>query len=214
LCIAKSIGGGIPMSVVAYRDDLVPSLPTGFHLGTYRANPLALAVGTELLRVLQDGDLLAQTAHRGARVVERFRAFGEGHPSIGDVRGRGFMIGVEFVRDRTSRRPWGERARSMRAALFARGLLMHTAGAWDQVLRFMAPLTIEEGLLERGLEAFEDALEELDGLGEAVGSPTGPSTRPMPHISTGQPPHGGPGIGPPLGPPPPEPRPFGDAPSE
>ncbi len=202
LCIAKTIGGGIPLSVVAYRDDLVPSLPRGFHLGTYRANPLALAVGTEVLGLLDDEEMLARTARRGARVVDRFRAFAERHPSIGDVRGRGFMIGVEFVEDRASRRAWGERARAMRAALFARGLLMHTAGAWDQVLRFMAPLTIEEVLLERGLGAFEDALEELDGPGEG---PL-PTARPPTRGPVGWVPPGGPGEGAPAGPRPPTPR--------
>ncbi len=163
LCIAKTIGGGIPISVVAYRDDLVPELPRGFHLGTYRGNPLGLAVGTEVLKVLREGDLVAKTAHRGAAVMERFRSMGKEHPSIGDVRGKGFMIGVEFVQDRKTKLAWGERAKALRSALFARGLLMHTSGAWDQVLRFMSPLVIEDELLERGLMTFEDALESLDG---------------------------------------------------
>ncbi len=162
LCIAKSIGGGIPVSMVAYRDDLVKELPRGFHIGTFRGNPLALAAGTEVLKVLKEGDLLERTRRRGAALVERFRGFSRGHPTIGDVRGKGFMIGVEFVRDPATRAAWGERAKAMRSALFARGVLMHTAGAWDQVLRFMAPLTIEDELLERGLTAFEDALESLD----------------------------------------------------
>jgi 4-aminobutyrate aminotransferase-like enzyme len=170
LCIAKTIGGGIPVSMVAYRSDLVPELPRGFHLGTYRGNPLALAVGTEVLKVLKEGDLLERTRHRGAALVERFRGMSQRHPAIGDVRGRGFMIGVEFVQDPATRAPWGERAKAMRSALFARGVLMHTSGAWDQVLRFMSPLVIEDELLERGLVAFEDALESRDGVSLARGA--------------------------------------------
>jgi 4-aminobutyrate aminotransferase-like enzyme len=180
LCIAKSIGGGLPLSVVAYRSDLVRELPRGFHLGTFRANPLALAVGAEALGLLSGGDLLERTRHRGARVVERLRGLAEGHPTLGDVRGRGFMIGAEFVRDRATRKAWGERASAMRASLLARGVLMHTAGSWDQVLRFMAPLVIEDELLERGLLAFEEALDSLETMpaqGRAVG-PAGP------HVST------------------------------
>ncbi len=176
ICIAKSIGGRLPLSVVAYRDGVVPELPRGFHLGTFRANPLALAVGAEAVKLLGDEELLARTRHRGARTIERFRAIGERHPALGDVRGRGFMIGAEFVHDRASRRPWGERAQAMRAALLARGVLMHTAGAWDQVLRFMAPLVIEDELLERGLGAFEEALESLDATPEPARS-GGPSRR-------------------------------------
>jgi len=180
LCIAKTIGGGIPLSVVAYRDDLVPELPRGFHLGTYRANPLALAVGAETLRVLGEGDLLDRTRHRGARILERLHHLAGRHPSLGSVRGRGFMIGAEFVRNPTTRDPWGDRAKAMRSALLARGVLMHTAGAWDQVLRFMAPLIIEDELLERGLEAFEESLESLETTpesGRTVG-PAGPRSSP------------------------------------
>ncbi|MGI0130837.1 MAG: aspartate aminotransferase family protein [Thermoplasmata archaeon] len=177
LCIAKSIGGGIPLSMVAYRDDLVKELPRGFHLGTFRGNPLALAAGTEVIRVLKEGDLLERTRHRGAAVVERFRSIGHGHPTIGNVRGRGFMVGVEFVHDPATRAAWGERSKAMRSALFARGVLMHTCGSWDQVLRFMAPLVIEEELLERGFVAFEDALESLDSA---------PSTRRAMPVRTGR----------------------------
>ena len=178
LCIAKTIGGGIPVSVVAYRDDLVPELPRGFHLGTYRGNPLGLAVGTEVLKVLREGDLISKTAHRGAAVLERFRSMADRHPSIGNVRGKGFMIGVEFVKDRKTKLAWGDRAKALRSALFARGVLMHTSGAWDQVMRFMSPLVIEDELLERGLMTFEDALESLDGAGETATSRRGVKTTP------------------------------------
>jgi 4-aminobutyrate aminotransferase len=167
LCMAKTIGGGIPLAVVAYRDDLVKTLPRGFHLGTFRANPLALAAGAATLKVLRESDLIERTRQRGPAVLDRFRSIGERHPTIGQVRGRGFMVGVEFVHDRTSRLAWGERARAMRSALFSRGVLMHTCGAWDQVLRFMAPLVIEDELLERGYAAFEDALDSLETGPEA-----------------------------------------------
>ncbi len=211
LCIAKTIGGGIPLSVVAYRADLVPELPRGFHIGTYRGNPLALAVGTEVLRVLREGDLLARTARRGAAVVERFRAMGERHPSIGNVRGKGFMIGVEFVQNRATRLPWGDRAKAMRSALFARGVLMHTAGAWDQVLRFMAPLVIEDELLERGLAAFEDSLLTLDGA--AGESPRGRAIPHAPPVAGWRPP-GAPGLGHPTPPGTPGPHPIPGADDE
>ena len=180
LCIAKTIGGGLPLSVVAYRGDLVGELPRGFHLGTFRGNPLALAVGAETLQLLGEGDLLERTRRRGSQVVERLQGLAARHPSLGDVRGRGFMIGAEFVRDRKSREAWGERAKAMRAALLARGVLMHTAGSWDQVLRFMAPLVIEDELLERGLMAFEEALESLETGPELrhASGPAGPKGTP------------------------------------
>ncbi len=173
LCIAKTIGGGLPLSVVAYRDDLVKELPRGFHLGTYRGNPLALAVGAETLKILKEGDLLERTRRRGGNLIERFRTMADGHPSIGSVRGKGFMIGVEFVHDRVGRKAWGDRAKAMRSALLARGVLMHTCGSWEQVLRFMSPLVIEDELLERGLQAFDEALDSLEIAPESP-RPKGP----------------------------------------
>lgn len=162
LCSAKTLGGGLPLSVVAYRDDLSPPLTPGFHLGTYRGNPLALAAGTAVLKVLQEEDWVARTARRGPGLLERFREMAARHPSIGHVRGRGFMVGVEFVKDTAAKTPWPERAKAMRHELFVRGVMMHTCGAYDHVLRFMAPLTIEEELLERGLLVFEEAITALD----------------------------------------------------
>jgi 4-aminobutyrate aminotransferase len=156
--IAKSIGGGIPLSLIAYRDDLVKELPPGFHMGTFRANPLALAAGTEVLKVLRDEDWLARSARRGEKVQERFRAVAATHPSIGHVRGKGFMIGVELVRDPRQRTPWADGAKRLRHELFQRGVIMYTCGSFDNVLRFVSPLTIEDPLLERGLDVFEDAV--------------------------------------------------------
>jgi Aminotransferase class-III len=78
------------------------------------------------------------------------------------VRGKGFMIGVEFVKDAVRKTPWDDRAKAMRRELFVNGLLMHTCGSYDNALRFMAPLTIEDPLLERGLAVFEQALSNLD----------------------------------------------------
>jgi len=164
LCIAKTIGGGLPLSLVAYREDLAPSLPPGFHLGTFRGNALALALGTEVLKVLREDDWPARTATRGRALLERFRAIGARHASVGNVRGRGFMIGVEFVHDPATRRPWGDRARALRRELFLHGVLMHTCGPYDQVLRFMGPLIIEEELLERGLAIFDESLAGLEGV--------------------------------------------------
>jgi 2,4-diaminobutyrate 4-transaminase len=186
ICIAKTIGGGIPAAVVAYRSDLVKELPRGFHLGTYRGNPLALAVGTEVLKILRDEPWVSLAARRGEQVQARFREYARTHPSIGDVRGKGFMIGVEFVKDAARKTPWDERAKAMRSELFQNGVLMHTCGSYDNALRFMAPLTIEDPLLERGLAVFEQALSNLDSapmekspVPPASSSPARPRPEPL-----------------------------------
>jgi 2,4-diaminobutyrate 4-transaminase len=163
LCVAKSIGGGLPLGLIAYRPDLGKELPPGFHLGTFRANALALAAGTETLRVLREEEWIARAAKRGAVLVDRFREMQGTHPMLGDVRGRGFMIGLEFIQNPKTRQPWGDRAKAIRHELLQRGVLMHTCGSFDQTLRFMAPLVIEDELLDRGVAAFDEALSALDG---------------------------------------------------
>jgi 4-aminobutyrate aminotransferase-like enzyme len=162
LCVAKTIGGGIPLSLVVYRDDLGKPLPPGFHLGTYRGNPLGLAVGAESIRQLRRGPWVDGARTRGARLLERFREVAERHPSIGEVRGRGFMLATEYVTDRAKRTPAADRAKAMRAGMFQRGVMMHTCGGFDNVQRFIAPLTIEDELLERGVAVYEDTLTELE----------------------------------------------------
>jgi 4-aminobutyrate aminotransferase-like enzyme len=196
LCVAKSIGGGLPVSMVAYRDDLVKSLPPGFHLGTYRGNPLGLAVGTAVLGVLTSTNVIANADRKGRKVLERFRAVQSTDPSIGEVRGRGCMIGVEFVQSLSDKQPWTDRAKAMRHELFERGVLMHTCGGYDHVLRFMAPLTIEDELLERGLARFAEASAALSATPPApsrVASPVAgprpvpPPTFPHPPLTPGPP---------------------------
>jgi 4-aminobutyrate aminotransferase-like enzyme len=202
LCSAKSIGGGIPLAVVAYRDDLGRELPPGFHLGTYRGNPLGMAVGAETLRVLRDEDWIATTARRGGTVLKRFASIARDHASIGDVRGKGFMIGIELVQDPATRKPATDAARALKRELLNRGVLMHTCGSHDQVMRFMSPLVIEDELLERGLDTFEQAIEALDpSVAPPTASPRrakpipGPRPPPMPGLSP--PPHPAPAPPPP-----------------
>lgn len=192
LCIAKTIGGGIPISMVAYRSDLGKALPAGFHLGTYRGNPLALAVGTEVVKVLKEGDWPERARRTGEKVRTRFEEIGRRSASIGDVRGQGFMIGVEFVSDRRHKTAWGDRAKAMRRQLLSNGVLMHTCGPHDQVLRFMSPLIIEEELLERGLEVFEESLQSLE-----LGAPE-PPARGAPAAAPRPAPAPGPWIPPPI----------------
>jgi len=162
LCVAKTIGGGIPVSLVAYRSDLGKALPPGFHLGTYRGNPLALAVGAESLKILRDGPWVDRARSRGAKLLEQFRAGSKDRRHVGEVRGRGFMVGIEYVHDAASRTPYPELAKGMRAEMFGLGVMMHTCGGFDNVQRFIGPLTTEDELLDRGVEIWEEALASLE----------------------------------------------------
>ena len=165
MCISKSIGGGIPTSMIAYRADYDKGLPAGFHLGTFRGNPVALAAGTAILKHLKSTDTLERVRTKGEYIKRRFLEIAEENSLIGDVRGRGFMIGAELVRDRRTKEPATELASKAKSEMFIRGLLMHTCGHFSNVMRHMAPLTIEDELIEKGIELFAAALKQTEEKG-------------------------------------------------
>lgn len=160
MCISKSIGGGIPTSMISYHEEYDRKLPSGFHLGTYRGNPVALAAGNAILNFLKTSDTLERVREKGAYIRKRFEEIAEDNPIIGEVRGKGFMVAAELVTDREKKTPGTDLASRTKNAMFQRGLLMHTCGHFSNVMRHMAPLTIEDRLIEKGLEIFGDSIRE------------------------------------------------------
>ncbi len=161
MCISKSIGGGIPFSSVAYRNDF-DQIPKAFHLGTYRGNPLGLAAGAAVLDVVRDEKFLERVRSKGKYVLSRFEEIQRNSKIIGEARGRGFMIANEIVKNKVDKSPGTELAGMVRENMFQKGVLMHTCGHYGNAMRFMAPLTIEDDLLERGISIFEEAIKETE----------------------------------------------------
>ena len=164
MCISKSIGGGIPTSMIAYKQEYDDDLPPGFHLGTYRGNPVALAAGTAILNYLKSTNLLDSVRVNGEHIKKRFQEVSDDVKQIGEVRGRGFMVSAEIVKDRKTKEPNPDMTARAKNAMFRRGLLMHTCGHYSNVLRHMAPLTIETDLMDRGIDIFRESLEEAASL--------------------------------------------------
>lgn len=156
VCISKSIGGGVPLSVVYYKEEYDSKLSTPFHLGTYRANPLALAAGTAYLREVPK--FFERVNSEGQTLRKRFSSMSS--PYLGDVRGKGFMIGVELV----ERQKPLEKTKmlSMKHDMLGRGLMMHTCGHFGNVFRFMGALNIPSEYLESGAQIFEQSLKKLE----------------------------------------------------
>ncbi|MEU4897764.1 diaminobutyrate--2-oxoglutarate transaminase family protein [Streptomyces sp. NPDC044780] len=96
MVLSKAIGGGLPLAVVVYREDL-DVWPPGAHAGTFRGNQLAMAAGAATLAQVRENNLAERAATVGGRMLERLRRFAAGRPQIGEVRGRGLMIGLELV---------------------------------------------------------------------------------------------------------------------
>jgi 4-aminobutyrate aminotransferase-like enzyme len=160
MCVSKSVGAGIPLSLIAYREEYDTKLPEAFHLGTYRGNPMALAAGSASIDFIKQTNLLSRVQQLGKKTISRFEQIASTSNEIGEVRGEGFMIGNEIVESKQTKTPSKDLAVSLRKAMFERGLLMHTCGHFGNVLRFMAPLIISEKLLEKGLEIYAAAVKE------------------------------------------------------
>ena len=161
MCISKSVGAGLPLSLIAYREEYDQSLPDAFHLGTYRGNPLAMAAGTATIDYIKQENLLSRTEKLGATAKSEFERIAKSSKNVGDVRGVGFMIGNEIVESKESKAPSKDLAVRLRRTMFENGLLMHTCGHFGNVLRFMAPLIISENLMQKGLGVYERAVNSL-----------------------------------------------------
>jgi 4-aminobutyrate aminotransferase-like enzyme len=159
MCISKSIGGGIPLSMIVYREEYDEKLPEGFHPGTYRGNALGMAAGAASIDYILKEGLLARTGKLGEKTKSQFQALAESSDHVGEVRGIGFMIGCEIVESKNGKAPSKELATKLRRSMVDNGLLMHTCGHYSNVLRFMAPLTISESLVSKGFEVYSKVIK-------------------------------------------------------
>jgi 4-aminobutyrate aminotransferase/(S)-3-amino-2-methylpropionate transaminase len=156
---AKSLGGGLPISAVTGRAELMDAVHPGGLGGTYGGNPVAAAAALAVLDKIEREDLLARSRELGERVRARLRAMQERHEVVGDVRGRGMMNAIELVRDRGTKEPIdGETGARIIQECLRNGVLVIKAGTYDNVIRLLPPLTIDEGLLEEALQVLDDAL--------------------------------------------------------
>ena len=156
---AKSLGAGLPISAVTGRADLMDAVHAGGLGGTYGGNPVAAAAGLAVLDKIEREGLLARSRALGETILARFRSFADRHLVVGEVRGRGAMCAIELVRDRGTKEPLA--ADAMNAIVrrcLEQGVIVLTAGTYGNVIRLLPPLTIDEGLLEEGLQVLDDAI--------------------------------------------------------
>ncbi|UUY52151.1 diaminobutyrate--2-oxoglutarate transaminase family protein [Streptomyces yangpuensis] len=156
MVLSKAIGGSLPLAVIVYRSGLDVWTP-GAHAGTFRGNQLAMAAGTATLTFVRENRLAERAAVLGDRMMAALRGLASGHPCIGDVRGRGLMIGLELVDPDT-----GAAAPALAAAVrqecLERGLIVELGGRHGAVVRLLPPLTLTD----------EQAAAVLDRLADAI----------------------------------------------
>ncbi|WP_326558763.1 diaminobutyrate--2-oxoglutarate transaminase family protein [Micromonospora sp. NBC_01796] len=163
LVMSKAIGGSLPLAVIAYREELDTWRP-GAHTGTFRGNQLAMVAGSATVRHVRESGLVERAATVGDRMLRELRLLQGQQPAIGDVRGRGLMIGLEIVEPDAAANAIGARpaapdlARRIRAECLDRGLMVELGGRHDAVVRLLPPLTITDLQVDAVLARLADAV--------------------------------------------------------
>ena len=156
---AKSVGGGMPISAVTGRADIMDSVHAGGLGGTYGGNPVAAAAALAVLEKIEREELLARSRALGRTIMTRFEAMAQRFDMVGDVRGRGAMCAIELVTDRGTKAPLhADAMNAIARRCLENGVIVLTAGTYGNVVRLLPPLTIDDGLLEEGLGVLEDSL--------------------------------------------------------
>ena len=155
---AKGLGGGVPIGAMIARRELMEHWAPGAHGNTYGGNALACAAAYEVLSLV-DEELTANAAKVGAYLMNGLQALQARYEVIGDVRGRGLMLGIDFVKDRATKEPAKDLANAVMEEAFRRGLLLLTCGA--STIRMCPPLILTEDQADEALTLFEATLRAL-----------------------------------------------------
>jgi 4-aminobutyrate aminotransferase / (S)-3-amino-2-methylpropionate transaminase / 5-aminovalerate transaminase len=158
---AKSLGGGLPISAITGRADLMDAVHVGGLGGTYGGNPVAAAAAIAVLDLIERDGLIDRAKVVGDTIMARFGELQRLHPQVGDVRGRGAMCAIELVTDPSTKEPLGPDAMgAIASGALERGVIVLTAGTYGNVVRLLPPLTIDESLLADGLDVLDEAVAE------------------------------------------------------
>jgi 4-aminobutyrate aminotransferase len=158
IIMAKGLGSGVPISAVGSSREIMEKWTIGSHGGTYGGNALAAAAAVATIQVMRDEDLPGNATKEGAHLVSGLRNLQEEYPTIGDVRGRGLMIGVEFTRDG---QPDKATTKAVQKACLDQDLLLLTCGTYENVIRWIPPLVVNGAQIDEALGIFASALASV-----------------------------------------------------
>ncbi len=162
LTLGKPIGNGHPLAAVITTPEIARSFETGMeYFNTFGGNPVSCAVGLAVLDVIESGRLVEHAKQVGSHFLERLRELKEQHDIIGDVRGRGLFIGVELVRDRTSREPATKEAAQILEAMKTRSILLSTDGPYDCVLKIKPPMVFDLANVDQFIAALAESIRAV-----------------------------------------------------
>ena len=170
VCMAKGIASGMPLGICMTRANIMNWVP-GSHASTFGGNPISIAASIATIDILER-EAIANAAKVGGEVVKRLEGWKQTHPSVGDVRGRGLMIGIELVQDKATREPASALRNRVETLAFERGLMV--LGCGENSIRLCPPLVVTSEEASVALDVLEDALTQAEK--EHVGVPAAAAT--------------------------------------
>jgi diaminobutyrate-2-oxoglutarate transaminase len=160
--MSKALGGcGLPISGIAYKETL-NTWPAGKHIGTFRGNVAAYAAGAAAIDFMIQNSLSEHALNLGRIVLSLLEELEADSAIVGEVRGKGLMLGVEIVEDKSTKVPAAELATRIRSGCHRRGLMIEIGGHYNNVARFLPPLVLTEELAKRGVALFAEAVKEVE----------------------------------------------------
>lgn len=161
MTVAKSLADGVPLSAVIGKAPIMDAPAPGGLGGTYAGSPLGCAAGLAVLDAIREENLTERARVLGERLVSRLRSLQPQFACIGEVRGLGAMVAMELVRNRDANAPDPDLTKALTQLAGKKGLILLSCGVRSNVIRFLAPLTIEEKLLDEGVDIVQECLREL-----------------------------------------------------
>jgi diaminobutyrate-2-oxoglutarate transaminase len=163
ITMSKALGGGFPLSAIAYREEL-DVWEKGAHIGTFRGNVTAMAAGVASIKFMVENNLPNYSKKIGDFILKNLGSSLEKSGIIGDVRGKGMMIGLEIVDDKESKKPNSESASQIRMECFKRGVLVEIGGHYSNVVRLLPSLIITKELAKIGTERIIEAIDTVENM--------------------------------------------------
>jgi len=165
MAVAKGIASGLPLGAFIAPAELMSKWPPGAHSTTFGGNPVSCAAALATLDVIKEEGLLENCRRQGRRAMSRLSVYPEKFDIVGDVRGRGLMIGIEFVQPEDRKAPNPETARAVLEGCLGEGLILYPCGTWNQTIRFIPPLVVTADELDEGLDSLERVVATVqDGV--------------------------------------------------
>jgi diaminobutyrate-2-oxoglutarate transaminase len=158
--ISKGLGGiGLPLSAILYNKD-IEAWGTGKHTGTFRGNQLSIAASRGAFDFVVNKNVKAHARHMAGYLMEKLYLLASENRYVGEIRGKGLLIGIELVKDRVTKEPYPELVKRIRKQCFQKGLLFEVGGHYDNVIRFIPPLIITERIVDNAMAIFQSCFEE------------------------------------------------------